>query len=188
MIPEYIVSTNMQKALKFLMLHPGKMCYEREIARGAKISYGSANRILNQLYKNKILQRKKEGRMCYYAVDMTNPYLKEFKILCNMLLIEPLIEKLKPYTRKVVLYGSWARGLDEETSDIDLFIVTSNKEKIRSIIDRYSRSSKLGHREIQAVINTPAELLSQDKREKVFREELEGGRVLWEMEINEDNL
>lgn len=188
MIPNYIISTNMQKALNFLILRPGKMCYEREIARGAEISYGSANHVLNQLYKKRLLQRKKEGRMCYYAIDISNPYLKEFKILCNMLLIEPLIERLRPYTRKIVLYGSWAKGLDEEDSDIDLFIITSDKAKVRSIIDKYSASSRLAHKEVQAVIDTPADLLGKDKREKVFRKEIEEGKVLWEKEIDEDNL
>ena len=188
MTSEYLISTNAQKVLKFLLVHSGKMCYEREIARGTGISYGSANKVLNQLHRKGLIRRKKEGRMCYYAIDMSNPYIKEFKILNNLLLLEPLIEKLKSCTRKIVLYGSWAQGVDTEDSDIDLFIVTSDVGKARSIVNKFSYSKKSAERKIQAVINTPAELLNQDKREKVFMEEVAQGKILWEREINEDNL
>ena len=150
MLSSYLIATNLQKVLAFLLMHPGKFCYEREIARGAKISYGSANYVLNQLHKKGLIQKKDEGRMCYYSIDMSNQYIKEFKILNNLLFIEPLIEKLKPYTRKITLYGSWALGTDTEKSDIDLFIVSSDEDK-------------------------------------VFMDQVEEGKTLWEREINEDN-
>lgn len=188
MIAEYLISTNAQKVLHFLLMYPGKMYYEREIARGANISYGSANKVLNQLYKKGLIQRKKEGRMCYYAIDTSSPDIKEFKILSNLLLIEPLVKRLKPYSHKIVLYGSWAQGTDTEASDIDLFIVTSDEDKVKSIVNKFSSSPKVANRKIQAVIFTPAELLDKDEREKVFRKEIEQGKVLWEKEINEDNL
>lgn len=188
MIAEYLISTNVQKVLKFLLMHSGKRCYEREIARGTKISYGSANKVLNQLHKRGLIQRKTEGRMCYYAIDMSNPYIKEFKILNNLLLLEPLVDKLKPYARKIVLYGSWAEGSDTEDSDIDLFIVASDDDKVRSIVKQFSFSKKSANRKIQAVISTPAELINQDKKEKVFMDEVKRGRILWEREIDEDNL
>ena len=188
MISKYLISTNAQKVLHFLLMRPGKICYEREIARGAKISYGSANKVLNQLYKKGLIQRKKEGRMCYYAIDTSTPDIKEFKILCNLLVIEPLIDKLKPYSHKIVLYGSWGRGADTEASDIDLFIIASDKEKVRLIVNKFSSSAKIAGRKIQAVITTAADLLEQDERERVFNEEVNRGKILWEREINEDNL
>ncbi len=188
MISEYLISTNAQKVLHFLLMYPGKMCYEREVARGAKISYGSANKVLNQLYMEGLIQRRKEGRMCYYAIDTSNPDIKELKVLSNLLLIEPLVEKLKPYSHRIVLYGSWAQGTDTETSDIDLFIITSDGDKVKSIVNKFSSSPKIANRKIQAVITTAADLLDQDEREKVFRKELEQGKVLWEKDINEDNL
>lgn len=188
MILEDVVFTNHQKVLMYLLLRPGKSCYEREIARNAKISYGSANQVLNYLYKKGILRRETRGRMCFYSIELSNPYIKELKILYNMILLEPLVEKLKPHTHKVVLYGSWANGTDTENSDIDIFIVTSGEEKVRSIIDKFSYSNKVGGRRIQAVIYGPEDLLKREEKERVFLSEVEKGRVLWEREINEDNL
>lgn len=188
MLSKYLIFTNPQKVLRFLLMHSGKLCYEREIARGAKISYGSANYVLNRLYKQGLIQRKSEGRMCYYSIDMSNPYIKELKILNNLLLVEPLIEKLKPCTHKITLYGSWAEGTDTEKSDIDLFIVSSDEDKVKSLINKYSYSNKVGNRKIQAIINTPADLLNRDKREKVFMNQVEQGKIIWEREIDEDNV
>lgn len=188
MIAEYLISTNAQKALYYLLMHPGKMCYEREIARGAKISYGSAHSVLTLLYKKGVIRQKKEGRICYYTIDISHPVIKEFKILSNLLLIEPLVERLKPYSHKIILYGSWAQGTDAETSDIDLFIVTSDEDTVKSIVNKVSSSPKAANRSIQAVITTPADLLDHNEREKIFNKEVEQGKILWEKEINEDNL
>jgi len=188
MLSKYLIATNAQRVLRFLLMHSGGLCYEREIARRAKISYGSANYILNQLYKKSILQRKTEGRMCYYSIDASNPYIKAFKILNNLLLVEPLIENLKPHARKVVLYGSWVSGTDSEESDIDLFIVTTDKDRVKAIIDKYSYPNETAQKKIQAVIYTPTDLLMKNKREKVFMNQIEQGKLLWEKEIDENNL
>lgn len=187
MISKQLISTHTQKVLQFLLMHPAKMCYEREIARGAKISYGSANKVLRQLSKEGLIEKKIEGRMCYYSLDATNPYIKEFKILSNLATLEPLIERLKQYARRIVLYGSWADGTDSEESDIDLFIVTSSKDKVMSIINKFSNSAQIANKKIQAILTTPTELLEQDEKGKVFAKEVEQGKVLWEKEINEDN-
>ncbi len=188
MFSEYLIFSNPQKILKYLLLNFGKSCYEREIARGAKISYGSANNILNDFYKKGIVERKTEGRMNYYTVNLTNPYIQEFKILTNMLLLEPLIEKLKPCTHKIVVFGSWAWGGDTEKSDIDLFIVSSDENTVRSIINKYSFSSKVANRKIQAIIESPISLMKKTDDNKVFMGQVNQGKILWQREINEDNL
>lgn len=188
MISEYIITTNAQKVLKFLLLKSGKPCYEREIARGAKISYGSANNVLNQFYKKRLVKRKVDGRMCYYFIDVSDPYIRELKILNNLLILENLVEKLKQYTQKIVLYGSWAEGTDTEESDIDLFIIGSREKVIKSIVAKWSYSSKIDNRKIQAIIKTPADLLDKDSKNKVFMDQVKQGKILWEKEINEDNL
>lgn len=189
MIKPILISTNDQKLLGFFLLHPGQTLFEREVSRKAGISPSSTNRSLTRLYKTGLLNRKRNGKMCFYSIERSNPYLKEFKILNNLLLIEPLIEKLKKYTRKIVLFGSWANGEDTENSDIDLFIISSEEEKIRPIINKFSYSNRLGNRKVQAIIRRPEELLKkQDKPDEILLGQVEKGKVLWEKEINEDIL
>ena len=126
--------------------------------------------------------------MFFYSVDKGNPYLREFKVLTNLLLIEPLVEKLKGLSHRIVLFGSWAEGSDNENSDIDLFIVSSEKEKVLSVVNKFSYSAKLYNRKVQPIINAPEELLKKGKEERIFLEQVEKGKVLWEREINDDIL
>jgi predicted nucleotidyltransferase len=188
MINPYLISTNHQKVLSFFVLHPGASFFEREIARKSGLSPSSAHHALIRLYHAGVINRKQNGRMYFYSTDKMNPYLIEFKVLANLLLIEPLVEKLKGVCHKIVLFGSWADGSDNENSDIDLFIISSEKEKALSVVNKFSYSAKLYNRKVQPIINAPEELLKKGKEDGVFREQVEKGRVLWEREINDDIL
>lgn len=188
MINPYLISTNHQKILSFFVLHPGASFYEREIARKAGLSPSSTHHVLERLYLAGVINRKQNGRMYFYSIDKTDPYLKEFKSLANLLLIEPLVERLKGLSHRIVLFGSWAQGSDNEDSDIDLFIVSSEKEKALSVVNKFSYSAKLYNRKVQPIINAPEELLKKGKEERVFLEQVEKGKVLWEREINDDVL
>ena len=57
-----------------------------------------------------------------------------------------------------------------------------------SIVDNFSYSTKLENRKIQPIISQPEELLKKDRKNKVFLEQVEKGKILWEREINEDIL
>jgi len=188
MIAEYFISSNPQKVLQYLLLHSGKECYERQVARGAKISYGSANRVLNDFSRQGIVKRKNEGRMSYYKVDVANPFVHEFKILINLVLLESLVEKLKPLCEKVVLFGSCALGADTQKSDIDLYILSSDKESVHAIINKFSYSDKVAKRKIQAVVDSPADILRDERENKVFMEEVAAGKILWERGVNEPDV
>lgn len=189
MTTPYLISTNTQKLLRFFLLHPGQSFFEREVSRKTNLSPSSTNHALNRLFRANLLNRQRSGKMCFYSIDKTNPYLKEFKVLNNLLFIEPLVERLKKHSHKLILFGSWAEGADTENSDIDLFVVSSEKEQVLSIINKFSYSTKLGNRKIQAIIRSPQQLLKkQDKQERLFLEQVEKGKILWEREINEDIL
>ena len=188
MINPYLISTNYQKVLRFLLLRPGQSFYEREIARIAALSPSSVHYALARLHRDKLIRRKQNGRMCFYSLDIANPYLKEYKVMVNLLLIEPLVEKLMRISHKIVLFGSWADGSDTEDSDIDLFVVTSEKANVTSIIRKFSNSADIGSHRVQAAIYSPDELLERDKQDEVFLKEIEKGKILWERDINEDNL
>lgn len=76
--------------------------------------------------------------MHFYSVDSSKPAIIELKKLINLLLIEPLIESLKDISSQVVLYGSCAQGADTSKSDLDLFIVSSNRERVAEVINNFS--------------------------------------------------
>ena len=106
MIKDSLISNVDQRILQFLAKFSDKELHEREIARRIGIAAGSANRALNDLFKTGALKRRREGKMLFYSVNTANPAIIEFKKLVSIMLLEPLVEELKDFSSKVILYGS----------------------------------------------------------------------------------
>jgi predicted nucleotidyltransferase len=185
MFENFVISTNHQKVLSFLAKFSDQEFYEREIARKIGISTGSTNKVLNDLFSDGLLKRRQEGKMYFYIIDKTNPIFKYFKILNNILLILPLVEKLKSLTKKIVLYGSCADGSDTSESDIDLFLISEAREKILKIIGNYSLGKGFEDIKIQPVIQGSIELLRNEKDDKEFLSLVREGIVLWDRPTDE---
>jgi len=188
MLSQHLITTANQKVLSCLAKFPDQEFYERQIARKIGIAYGSANRALNDLHSIGAIKRRQEGKMYFYSVDLSNAAIIEFKKLINMMLIEPLIEELKNTTSKIVLYGSCAQGSDTSQSDLDLFIVSDDRERVMQAIDSFSFPRGFEGIHIQPVIKSPVELLEVRESEQVFLREVELGIILWERAANEPRL
>ena len=185
MLNLHIIATAKQKILSLLAKFSDEEFYERQIARKIGIAYGSANRALNELYSAGAIKRRQEGKMYFYSVDTSNAAIIEFKKLINIMLIEPLIEELKKISSRIVLYGSCAQGTDASQSDLDLFVVSNDKERVTDVISSFSFPRGFEDIHIQPVIKSPAELMEAGESEQAFLEEVEQGIVLWEKVANE---
>jgi len=185
MLSSHIIATVNQQVLRFLTKFSDKEFYERQIARKIGIAYGSANHALNELHSTSAIKRRREGKMYFYSADISNAATIKFKKLINITLIEPLIERLKDISSRIILYGSCAQGTDASRSDVDLFIVSEDREQIVEAIANFSFPQGFEDIHIQPIIKSPAELLEAGESEQVFLEEVERGTVLWERAANE---
>lgn len=185
MLNDILISTVNQKILRFLAKYSDREYHEREIVRRVGVASGSANRALNELYKSGEIKRRQEGRMLFYSIKSSNPAIVEIKKLINLMLLEPLIEELRVVANRIVLYGSCAQGTDNSKSDMDLFIITSKKEKVNRIIENFHFPK--GYEEIilQTIIKTSVEILKAGESERVFLSEVEKGITLWESSSDE---
>ena len=170
-----LISTNAQKVLDFLIQNPGKQFLANDIQKSTKISRAGVNFALRQLAKEKLILREKKAKIYLYAVDHYNQIIKQLKVLRITILLQPLINKLKTFVKKIVLFGSCAQGEDIPESDIDLFIMTNNSEKVREILETYNVKKK-----IQAIIRTSLQFVEMGKKEPVFFEEINRGITFWE--------
>lgn len=173
-------STNQLKVLSFLAKHSDKEFHEREIARRTGISYGSANRVLNELFADGILLRRQSGRMLFYSFDLRDPLAKALKIFVSISLLRPLIKNLREDASEIVLYGSCARGEDVSGSDMDLFVISEEKEKALAAIEAHKFRKGFEHIRIEPVILSPQELLKSEKADKEFLSLVREGIVLWD--------
>ena len=188
MLQSHLITTVNQKVLGLLVKFSDQEFYERELARKLGISYGSANRALNELYSTGAVTRRREGKMYFYSIDSSNAAITEFKKVVNLMLVEPLVEELKSISNRIVLYGSCALGTDTSESDLDLFVVSNSKEDVSNVIStfRFPRGCESIH--IQSVIRTPVELLEGGESERTFVEEVDRGIVLWERVASESRV
>jgi len=167
--------TNSQKVLDFLASNPGKDFLASEIKKATSISRSGVYFSLKELAQEKLVSKNKKGNIVLYSITYNNTAVKQFKILQNVLMLRSLVSKLRFSSKKILLYGSFSRGENSPTSDIDLFILSKDPEETRKIISSIKTRQK-----IQAIIKTPSEFADFKRSEKVYYAEVERGIILWE--------
>ena len=162
--------------LIFLARNPDKQFYIREIAKKINKSVGGTHKNLKFLKEMNFIKENQSGKNIYYQIDHKNPSVKNFKIFITINELTPLLRNLKGTTEKIILFGSCANGLDTNESDIDLLILTNEKEKI----NRKILNSKL-NRKIQAIIVDTEDLIKIKEQDKAFYSEINNGITLWDV-------
>jgi predicted nucleotidyltransferase len=163
-----------QKIIKLLSDYPEREFYGQEIARKVGCSKASASGILKLLYKKKMVFKKTKGRMQFYQIDQKNSEVKRFKINAVMERLNPLLPKLKKFSQKIILFGSASRGEQSFGSDIDLFILSNNKNGMRAFLKKINRGL-----DIKAIIKTPGEWSEMEVKEPEFYQEIKSGITLY---------
>jgi len=168
-------ATNSLKALSCLADYPEKEFSGSELQKFTGISRGGVYLALSELKRQNLISVVKRGKFLFYSLAYDEPVIKQFKVLRNVLSFHQLIAKLKPSSRKIVLFGSFSRGENDSTSDVDLFVVSRDPQATDDAIASFKTKQK-----IQAVIKAAAELAGFKEKEQTFMQEVERGIVLWE--------
>ena len=136
-----LFSRNRLEIIRFLLKHEAAMS-EREIASVLKVSHMSVNRILRELAGTDLVEFSVIGKAHVWKVNRGS---YAFRVLSRLIedadkIKEPLddlrdlILKHVPgkLVKKIILFGSVARGQENEHSDIDIFfLVGDEKDKAR---------------------------------------------------------
>ncbi len=165
------------KIFSYLCRVPHIPHYEREIARSVEASIGSTNQTLKLLLSMGVVAREKKGQLYLYRVIPDHPIVREFKKFENILDLNPLLLRIGDVSNKIVLYGSCATGEDTLESDVDLFVVSKEKEKVLREIRKETKEVK---REIKSIIVRVEEYLSMRNNKEPILEEVDKGIVLYE--------
>jgi predicted nucleotidyltransferase len=183
-IDVFIKSTE-QKILSLFAMNPDRSFYGREISRKLGISLGAVHAALLSLEKRRFLDSQHVGKAKLYRSAASNPIIQSFRVLNALLILEPLIEDLKDISRRVILFGSYATGSFASSSDLDLLIVSVEKEKISKKIDSFKRKSGL---DIRPIIKGQVEWMKLERGSPEFFDELRRGITLWEKPVGESGL
>lgn len=170
-----LFNTPLWKVLDHLLQNPELELRDTEISLFLKTARKSAiNVALRRLAEQGFITRRLLGRQAFNKLN-DSPLITHLKVISNIIAVKDLTDKLKPRCTRIILFGSRARGTHTSESDFDIFVVTSEREKVNKLI----RTSMLEEK-IQLVSKTPEEMLTFDEDEPALKEEMEKGIVLWE--------
>jgi len=166
--------SNTQKVLKFLSEHPTRFLLSSEVRKDLKISRASIHSALRELLKQGLIQREQKGKAYVYQIKSELAISKQLKVLDSVIKLRSLVKKVSPLVSKVILFGSCSRGENTEDSDIDLFIITHNKEEVRKRLKQFARFR------LRPIIKTPIEFVNLEKKDRTFYLEITRGVILFE--------
>ncbi len=166
-----------------LLKYPDREFTIRELSLEAKIPYVTTWRLVETSEKAGLLLVKRIGNYVVCSLNKKSPYLKEAKKA--ILFVSPQrkaamefvkrIKKLKEIKR-IILFGTVAKGEEKPESDVDIAIIVSGKKEIEEKINK-SASLLLKEARIRVI---PLVLTEKEVNEnKIFRREIENGEVLY---------
>lgn len=168
-------ATTSLKVLSYLSDNLGKEFLAGQIQKAVSISRAGLYIALGELLRQNLISKVRNGNILFYSAIYDDSAIKQFKVLKNVLALRPLISKLKPLSKKIILYGSTSRGENDPSSDIDLFILSNEPEAAKKAITSIKTRQK-----IQSVVKTPSELADFREKERTYYTEVDRGITLWE--------
>lgn len=139
----------------------------REVARNTSVSVSSVKEALDFLLSQNILEKKQVGRG--YLFNIKDNFLtRSIKILYSLTeinssgIVQEIIKK-NPEILSIILYGSVAKGKDDNNSDIDLLIISRKKTRIPVL-----QSERLLSREISITSYTYNQWREKAEKDRTF--------------------
>lgn len=127
-----------QKITQLEVLHhflenPYESFYLRETARLLNMSPMTVKRTLDLLVNQRFLTKKKVKNQILYKANMNSAAFKHFKIAYNLAWLEEkgvvkIIRTTMKNVRTILLFGSYAKGENDAKSDVDLLVISRDKQ------------------------------------------------------------
>lgn len=147
----------------------------RDLSRSLNYDVSLISKNLKKLESFHLVKHEEVGNLVFYQANMASMLLKHMKICFTLLELNDLIYDIDPISSNSILYGSCAKGEDTSSSDIDLFIETTDKESMREVLDDYQKKIS---RMLSPVIVTPDELYKMKMTDKNFFSSISQGIIL----------
>lgn len=156
--------------LKLFLFNPQESFYQRQISSLTNQPIRAVQREVEKFVAVGLFNKSVQGNRVYYQLNKKCPIYEELKVL--LLKSVGIAEVLKEYLKNkdnikiAFIYGSYAKGNENLTSDIDLMIIGSVTSKELSGI--LSRPKKEISREINYSVFSPEELHKRIKNKDHF--------------------
>jgi hypothetical protein len=162
--------------LTFLSRHPEEEFYTKDLAGRIDGSVSGCHSALAGLLTDELVHRRKDGGNVYWKAKMDNPSIVNFKVFINIQQLRGILGRIKDLSRKVVLFGSCATGMDTHRSDIDLLVVTNESDTVSNLL----RDIRVDGRPLSPLMMTPSRLFEIKDDDRALYEEVRAGITLWD--------
>lgn len=165
MLEKLFTSKTRVHILEELLLNPGNEYHIREMARIVEATPIYVQKELKNLESLGLLVNRKKGNMVLYKLHTKSPIAEDLKriFLKTESIGQAIMKELDTKEIKFAfIFGSFAKGIETQTSDVDLLIVgdVSDNDVLRSI----SKTERRIGREINYILWTEEEFLEKAKK------------------------
>jgi len=150
--------------LNYFLDNPNKETHLRDIAKELKVSSSTAKIALDNLLKENFIIENKVANLRLFKCNLDNLVVRKLKTAKNLewlnktKIVEKVKKELNPIS--IVLFGSFAKGDNGERSDIDILVISDNKNTFKE--------NFLGRHELQLIVMKPVEWHKKGKNEDPF--------------------
>lgn len=171
----FLFSDSRERVLSFLLLHSDKSYHVREIARVSRTSAGSLHRELAMLATAGLLIRESRGNQVTYQANIHFPIFKELVSILKKTagISDVILNALQPLAKNIecaFIFGSFAKGTENQASDIDLLVI--GDVKFVEIVSTLYETQSFLNREINPKVMTRSEWNKLIKSKTSFGDEL----------------
>lgn len=169
-----------EKLMTYVFSHSTEGFYVRQIAALIEADPGNLSRELRDLADEGVFSSFTKGKERFYVLNKAYPLYKQLKeIIAKSSGIESLLKNLVNSYKTIILaliYGSFAQGKENKTSDIDLLIVgviphDNFTSKIRQLESKFNR-------EINFTVFTKGEFTQKRKSKGGFLDVMLKSKVI----------
>ncbi len=139
MLPYVLSSKLRRRLLAHYFTHPEEKYYVRELAVLLGLDPGNLSKELRRLANDGLFYEERKGKIKFYRLNAGHPFYPELKQIIFKTegvkgRLEELVNKF-PEIKVAFIYGSYAKGKEKASSDIDLMIIgTPERGRLTSLI------------------------------------------------------
>ncbi len=152
------------RVLEIFFREPTRIHFIKDISRQIGLAHTSVRANVRKLAEEGLILKKESRPFDGYIANRENGDFLWGKMACNILSLKPLrdliVERLGPSA--VILFGSYLRGEDIESSDVDIAVIS----KVKTGLD-FSGIEELLMRKIRVIIVDGLSKLDKGIRGKI---------------------
>jgi predicted nucleotidyltransferase len=141
-VSDIFSSNSIWKVLSLFLRLPSSQFYVKELSRELRMGATTANDALQALHSMGLLNREDRARSHFYSLNNESQLARQLKtaLFLARLQDQRLVEKSLAEDEDIIslcLYGSFATGLSDEHSDVDILVIS---QKPRTTFDSVASS------------------------------------------------